>query len=130
MLKNMHIFISLAYHDGIIAKDLWMVMTKTTLVVVLTHLPQRGGGHERPLSPFTSNQFIHCTQDEDHGVLTSSRISVSEANVLVDSSSSSSHWIDYLRIPRSNTYHIPDIHNQQSIRWVYEWIYSELYNMC
>jgi hypothetical protein len=53
-------------------------------------LAAQGGGHERPLSPFTANQFTHCTQDEDHGVPTSPRISVSEANAPVDSSGSSS----------------------------------------
>jgi hypothetical protein len=53
-------------------------------------LAAQGGDHERPLSPFTADQFIHCTQDEDHVVPTSSRISVSEANAPVDSSGSSS----------------------------------------
>jgi hypothetical protein len=53
-------------------------------------LTAQGGGHERPLSPFTADQFTHCTQDEDHGVPTSPRIPVSEANAPVDSSGSSS----------------------------------------
>jgi hypothetical protein len=59
-------------------------------------LATQGGGHERPLSPFTADQFTQCTQDEDHGVPTSVRISVSEANALVDSSGSSSQWTDDL----------------------------------
>jgi hypothetical protein len=53
-------------------------------------LTAQGGGHERPLSPFTVDQFTHCTQDEDHDVSTSPRIPISEANALVDSSGSSS----------------------------------------
>jgi hypothetical protein len=48
----------------------------------------------------------------------------------VDSSDSSSQWIDDLPIPSPYTYHIPDIHSQQPTRWVYEWIDTELYNMC
>jgi hypothetical protein len=31
-------------------------------------LAAQGGGHERPLSPFTTDQFTHCTQDEDHDI--------------------------------------------------------------
>jgi hypothetical protein len=50
----------------------------------------QGGGHERPLSPFTADQFTHYTQDEDHDVPTSPRIPVSEANAPMDSSDSSS----------------------------------------
>jgi hypothetical protein len=93
-------------------------------------LAAQGGGHERPLFLFTVDQFTHCTQDEDHGVPTSSRISVSEANVPVDSSGSCSQWTDDLSIPGSYTYHITDIHSQQSGRWVYEWVDLDLYNMC
>jgi hypothetical protein len=74
-------------------------------------LAVQGGGHERPLSPFTADQFTHCTQDEDHGVLTSPRILVSEANALIDSSGSSSQWIDDHHIPGLYTYHIPDIYS-------------------
>jgi hypothetical protein len=74
-------------------------------------LAAQGGGHERPLSPFTTDQFTHCTQDVDHGVPTSSRIPVSEANAPVDSSGSSSQWTDDLPIPGTYTYHIPDIHS-------------------
>jgi hypothetical protein len=74
-------------------------------------LATQGGGHERPLSPFTADQFTHCTQDEDHGVLTSPRILVSEANAPVDSSGSSSQWIDDHPIPGLYTYHIPDIYS-------------------
>jgi hypothetical protein len=59
----------------------------------------QGGGHEQHLSPFTIDQFTHCTQDEDHDVPTSPRISVSDANAPVDSSGSSSQWIDDLSIP-------------------------------
>jgi hypothetical protein len=33
-------------------------------------------------------------------------------------------------IPGPYTYHILDIHSQQSTRWVYEWVDPELYNMC
>jgi hypothetical protein len=93
-------------------------------------LAAQGGGHERPLSPFTADQFTHCTHDEDHSILTSPRISVSEANASVDSSGSSSQWTDDLPIPDPYTYHIPDIHSQQPTRWVYEWFDPELYNMC
>jgi hypothetical protein len=71
----------------------------------------QGGGHERPLSPFTADQFKHCTQDEEHDVPTSARILVSEANASVDSSVSSSQWTDDLSIPVSYTYHISDIHS-------------------
>jgi hypothetical protein len=83
-------------------------------------LAAQGGGHEQPLSPFMADQFTHCTQDEDHGVPTSPRIPISEANALVDSSVSSSQWIDDFRIPGPYTYHIPDIHSQQPTWWVYE----------
>jgi hypothetical protein len=76
----------------------------------------QGGGHERPLSPFTADQFTHCTQDEDHDILTSPRIPVSEANAPVDSSGSSSQWIDDLPIPDQYTYHMSDIHSQQPTR--------------
>jgi hypothetical protein len=75
-------------------------------------LVAQGGGHERPLSPFTVDQFTHCTHDENHNVLTSPRILISETNALVDSSGSSSQWTDDLPIPVSYTYHIPDIHSQ------------------
>jgi hypothetical protein len=60
---------------------------------------------------------------------TSPRIPVSEANAPVDSSGSSSQWIDDVPVPGPYTYHIPDIHNQQPTR-VYEWVDPELYNMC
>jgi hypothetical protein len=72
-------------------------------------LAAQGGGHERPLSPFTTDQFTHCTQNEDHGVPTLARIPVSEANAPVDSFSSSSQWIDDFSIPVPYTYHILDI---------------------
>jgi hypothetical protein len=93
-------------------------------------LAAQGGGYERPLSPFTADQFTHCIQDEDHDVPTSPRIPVSEANTPVDSSGSSSQWIDDLPIPDPYKYHIPDIHSQQPTRWVYEWVDTELYNIC
>jgi hypothetical protein len=93
-------------------------------------LASQGRGHERPLSPFMIDQFTHCTQDEDHDVLISLRIPVSEAKSPVDSSDSSSQWIDDLSIPDSYTYHISDIHSQQSTWWVYEWVDPKLYNMC
>jgi hypothetical protein len=79
-------------------------------------LAAQGGGHERPLPPFMADQFTHCTQDEDHVVPTLPRILVSEANALIDSSGSSSQWIDDLPIPGPYTYHIPDIHIQQPTR--------------
>jgi hypothetical protein len=79
-------------------------------------LATQGGGYERPLSPFTADQFTHCMQDEDHDVLISPRIPVSEDNATVDSSGSSSQWIDDVPIPSPYTYHIPDIHSQQPTR--------------
>jgi hypothetical protein len=79
-------------------------------------LAAQGGGYGRPLSPFTVDQFTHCTQDEDHGVPTSPRVPVSGTNAPVDSSGSSSQWIDDLSIPNSYTYHILDIHSQQLTR--------------
>jgi hypothetical protein len=42
------------------------------------------------------------------------RISVSEANAPVDSSDSSSQWSDNVPVPGPYTYHIQDIHSQQS----------------
>jgi hypothetical protein len=72
------------------------------------------------LSPFTADQFTHCTQDEGHDVPTSPIISVSEANALVDSSGSSSQWIDDVSVPGPYTYHIPDIHSHQPTWWIYE----------
>jgi hypothetical protein len=83
-------------------------------------LATQGGGHERPLSPFTTDQFTHCTQNEDHDVAILPRILVSEANAPVDSSASSSQWIDDLLIPGPYTYYIPDIHSQQPTQWIYE----------
>jgi hypothetical protein len=85
-----------------------------------TSLATQGGGHERPLSPFMDDQFTHYIQDEDHGVLTLQRILVSETNAPVDSSGSSSQWIDDLPIPNPYTYHISYIHSQQPTWWVYE----------
>jgi hypothetical protein len=79
-------------------------------------LAAQGGGHERPLSPFTVDQFTHCIQNVDHDIPTSPRIPVSEANAPVDSFDSSSQWTDDLSIPDSYTYHIPDIHSQQPTR--------------
>jgi hypothetical protein len=88
------------------------------------------GGHEQPLSPFTADQFTHCTQDRDHGAPISPRIPSHTANAPADSSGSSSHEIDDVPIPDPYTSHVPDIQSQLPIRWVYEWIDSELYNMC
>jgi hypothetical protein len=45
-------------------------------------------------------------------------------------SGSSSQWTDDLPIYGSYTYHISDIHSEQSTRWVYEWVDPDLYNMC
>jgi hypothetical protein len=75
----------------------------------ITSPAAQGGGHERHLSPFMADQFTHCTQDEDHGVPTSPRISVSEADALVGSSSSSCPhtwpiYISHLRHSQSATY--------------------------
>jgi hypothetical protein len=70
------------------------------------------GGYERPLSPFTADQFTHCTHDLDHGAPTSPRILVSQDNAPVDSSDSSSQWIDDVPAPGPYTYHILDIHCQ------------------
>jgi hypothetical protein len=70
-----------------------------------------------------ADQFTHCTQDEDHGVPTSPRISV---RLML-------WWVvlaHLVPIPGPYTYHILDIHSQQSTRWVYEWVDPELYNMC
>jgi hypothetical protein len=106
-----------------------MVMMEITLVVVPPHLPHKEEVMS-DLPPFTADQFTHCTQDENHGVPTSSRIPVSEANALIDSSDSSSQWIDDVSVPGPYTYHIPDIHNQQPTRWIYEWVDLKLYNMC
>jgi hypothetical protein len=78
----------------------------------------QGGGYERPLSLFTADQFTLYIQVADHGALTSPRISTNEANAPVDSSGSSSQWIDDVPIPDPYTYHIPDIHSQQPTRWV------------
>jgi hypothetical protein len=95
-----------------------------------TASPVATGGHEQPLSPFTTDQFTHCTQDRDHGAPTSPRISSHTANAPTDSSGSSSHGIDDVPITGLYTCHVPDIQSQPPIRWVYEWIDSELYNMC
>jgi hypothetical protein len=86
--------------------------------------------HEQPRSPFTADQFTHCTQDQDHGGPASPRISSHTANTPVDSSASSSHWIDDVPITSPYKYHIPDIQSQQTTRWIYEWIETEFYNMC
>jgi hypothetical protein len=79
-------------------------------------LAAQGGDHERPLSPFTADQFTHRIQDEDHGVPTSPRIPISEANAPIDSSGSSSHWIDDVPVPSQYTYHILNRHSQQPTR--------------
>jgi hypothetical protein len=92
-------------------------------------LAAQRGGHERPLSPFTADQLTHCTQD-DHGVLKSPRILVSETNALIDIFGSSSQWIDNIPVPGPYIYHIADIHSQQPTQWVYECVDPELYNMC
>jgi hypothetical protein len=93
-------------------------------------LVAQGGGYERPLSPFTTDQFTHCIQDPDHGTPTSPILPLSQANASIDSSGSSSQWIDDVPVPDPYIYHIPDIHSQQPTRWIYEWIDPELYNIC
>jgi hypothetical protein len=72
--------------------------------------------HKQPLSPFMSNQFTHCTQDQDHDSPASPRIPSHTANAPVDSSISSSHWIDDVSITSPYKYHILDIQNQQTTR--------------
>jgi hypothetical protein len=56
-----------------------------------TSLAAQETAHEQPLSPFTADQFTHCTQDQDHGGPASPRIPSHTANAPVDSSASSSH---------------------------------------
>jgi hypothetical protein len=68
--------------------------------------------HEQPLSPFTAYQFTHCTQDQDHGGPTSPRIPSHTVNAPVDSSDSSSNWIDDVPITSPYKYHISDIQSQ------------------
>jgi hypothetical protein len=85
--------------------------------------------HEQPLSPFTADQFTHCTQDQDHGGPASPRIPSHTANAPVDSSCSYSHWIDDVTTTSPYKYHIPDIQSHQTTRWIYEWIEPEFYNM-
>jgi hypothetical protein len=65
--------------------------------------------HEQPLSPFMADQFTHYTQDQDHSGRTSPRIPSHTMNAPVDSSSSSSHWIDDVPITSPYKYYIPDI---------------------
>jgi hypothetical protein len=65
--------------------------------------------HEQPLSLFMADQFTYCTQDQDHGGPASPRISSHMVNAPVDSSVSSSHWIDDVPITSPYKYHIPDI---------------------
>jgi hypothetical protein len=60
--------------------------------------------------------LTHRSQDQDHGALTSPRILSSTGNALVDSSASSSEWIDDVTITDPYTYHISDIYFQQPIR--------------
>jgi hypothetical protein len=85
-----------------------------------TSLAAQGRGYKRPLSPSMADQLIHCTQDQDHDTSTSPRILLSMTNAPVDSSGSSSQWIDDVPIPAPYTYHISDIHSQQPTWWVYE----------
>jgi hypothetical protein len=68
--------------------------------------------HEQPLSPFTANQFTHCTQDQDHDGPTSSRIPSHTTNAPIDSSGSSSQWIDDVPITSPYKYYVPDIQSQ------------------
>jgi hypothetical protein len=75
-------------------------------------LATQGTAHEQPLSPFTPDQFTHCTQDQDHGGPTSPRIPSHPVNAPADSSDSSSHWIDDVPITSPYKYHIPDIRSQ------------------
>jgi hypothetical protein len=75
-------------------------------------LAAQGGGYERPLPPFTADQLTHNTQDQDLDASTLPRIPSSTTNAPVDSSDSSSQWIDDVPVPGSDTYHILDIHSQ------------------
>jgi hypothetical protein len=95
-----------------------------------TSLAAQETAHEQPLSPFTADQFTDCTQDQDHGGPASPRISSHMVNAPVDSSGSSSHWIDDVPITSPHKYHIPDIQSQQTTWWIYEWIEPKFYNMC
>jgi hypothetical protein len=88
-----------------------MVTMEMTLVVVLRHLPHKKQLMSN-LSPFTVDQFTHCTQDQDHSGPASPRIPSHTANAPVDSSGSSSHWIDHVPITSPYKYHIPDIQSQ------------------
>jgi hypothetical protein len=74
-------------------------------VVVPRHLPHKKQLMSN-LSPFTVDQFTHCTQDQDHGGPASPRIPSHTANASVDSSGSSSHWIDDVPITSPYKYHI------------------------
>jgi hypothetical protein len=71
-------------------------------------------GHEQPLSPFTADQFTHYTQDQDHDGTTSPRIPSPTANAPVDSSGSSSQWINDVPITSPYKYHISDIQSEQT----------------
>jgi hypothetical protein len=88
-----------------------MVTMQMTLVVVLRHLPHKKQLMSN-LSPFTADQFTHCTQDQDHGGPASSRIPLRTTNAPVDSSGSSSQWIDDVPITSPYKYHISDIQSQ------------------
>jgi hypothetical protein len=66
------------------------------------------------LSPFTADQFTHYTQDQDHANSASPRILSHTVNASVDSSGSSSHWIDDVPITSSYKYHISDIRSEQT----------------
>jgi hypothetical protein len=72
--------------------------------------------HEQPLSLFMADQFTCCTQDQDHGGPASPRIPSHTTNAPVDSSSSSSHWIDDVPITSPYKYRITDIQSQQTTR--------------
>jgi hypothetical protein len=65
--------------------------------------------HEQPLSPFTADQFTHCTQDQDHGGPALPKILSHTMNAPVDSFGSSSHWIDDVPITSPYKYHTPNI---------------------
>jgi hypothetical protein len=82
-----------------------------------------------PLSPFTADQYTHVTQDQDHGMPTSQRISSGKGKEPADSSESSTQWTGDIPVPGPYHYNIPDAHNQPPTRWVYEWVDPELYTM-
>jgi hypothetical protein len=107
-----------------------MVMMEMTLVVVPPHLPHKEVMSDLSLS--LHDRSVHTLnlgwRPRRPDIV--KNLIISEANAPVDSSGSSSQWIDDLFIPDPYTYHIPNIHSQQPTRWIYEWVDPKLYNTC